>query len=41
MSSKVATIQVKVGGKSANKKYAKMYKKIFAKKNSGRKVIIK
>lgn len=31
-------VKVKVGGKKANKKYVKKYKKIFTKKNAGRKV---
>lgn len=39
---KVRTIKVKVSGKAAvNKKYVKKYKKIFTKKNSGRKVTVK
>ena len=38
--SKVKTIQIKVGKKSLNKKYLKKYKKIFTKKNAGRKVKI-
>ena len=39
--SKVRTIQVKIGKKSVNKKYVKKYKKIFTKKNAGRKVTVK
>ena len=35
--SKIRTIQVKVGKKSLNKKYVKKYKKIFTKKNAGKK----
>lgn len=36
--SKVKTIKVKVGKKKINKKFAKKYKKIFTKKNCGKKV---
>lgn len=36
--SKVKTIQVKVGSKKVNKSYVKKYKKIFTKKNAGKKV---
>ena len=39
--SKVKTVQVKVGNKKANKKFVKKYKKIFTKKNAGRKVTVK
>jgi hypothetical protein len=39
--SKVKTIKVKVGKKKANKKYVKKYKKIFTKKNAGKKVTVK
>ena len=38
--SKIKTIKVKVGKKKLNKKYVKEYKKIFTKKNAGRKVKI-
>ena len=37
--SKVKTVQVKVGKKKVNKKYVKKYKKIFTKKNAGKKVM--
>lgn len=40
-SSKVKTVQVKVGSKSQNKKYVKSYRKIFTKSNAGRKVKVK
>ena len=40
-SSKVKTLQVKVGSKKVNKKFVKTYKKIFTKKNAGRKVKVK
>lgn len=40
-SSKVKTVQVKVGKKSDNKKYVKAYKKIFTKANAGKKVKVK
>ncbi len=40
-SSKVKTVQVKVGKKKDNKKYVKSYKKIFTKKNAGVKVTVK
>ena len=40
-SSKVKTVQVKVGNKATNKKYVKTYKKIFTKANAGKKVIVK
>ena len=36
--SKIKTIQVKVGKKSVNRKYVKKYKKIFTRKNAGKKV---
>jgi len=36
--SKVRTVKVAVGSKKANKKYIKKYKKIFTKKNAGKKV---
>lgn len=39
--SKVKTVQVKVGKKSVNKKYVKKYKKVFTKKNAGRKITVK
>lgn len=39
--SAIKTIQVKVGKKSDNKKYVKLYKKIFTKANAGRKVTLK
>ena len=39
--SKVKTVKVKVGKKKLNKKYVKKYKKIFKKKNSGKKVTVK
>lgn len=39
--SKIKTVQVKVGKKSVNKTYVKKYKKIFTKKNAGRKVKVK
>lgn len=39
--SKIKTIIVKVGTKKENKRYVKIYKNIFAKKNSGRKVKVK
>ena len=39
--SKVKTVKVKVGKKKVNKKYAKKYKKIFTKKNAGKKVAVK
>ena len=39
--SKVKTIKVKVGKKKDNKKYVKKYKKIFTKKNAGKKVKIR
>lgn len=39
--SKVKTIRVKVGSKAQNKKYVKKYKKIFTRKNTGRKVKVK
>ena len=39
--SKIKTVQVKVGKKKDNKKYVKKYKKIFTKKNAGKKVKIK
>ena len=39
--SKVKTVQVKVGAKKSNKKCVKKYKKIFKKKNSGKKVKVK
>lgn len=39
--SKVKTIKVKVGKKKINKKYVKKYKKIFTKKNAGRKVKVR
>ena len=39
--SKIKTVQVKVGKKTVNKKYVKKYKKIFTKKNAGKKVKVK
>jgi len=39
--SKVKTVKVKVGSKKINKKYVKKYKKIFTKKNAGKKVTTK
>ena len=39
--SKVKTIKVKVGKAKENKKYIKIYKKIFNKKNAGKKVTVK
>ena len=39
--SNVKKIEVKVGSKKANKKIVKKYKKIFTKKNAGKKVTIK
>ena len=40
-SSKVKTIKVKVGKKKENRKYVKKYKKIFTKKNCGKKVRVR
>ncbi|MBQ6438584.1 MAG: leucine-rich repeat protein [Mogibacterium sp.] len=39
--SKIRTVQVKVGSRSANKKFVKSYKRIFTKKNAGKKVTVK
>ena len=39
--SKIKTVQVKVGNKKTNKKFVNSYKKIFTKKNAGRKVKVK
>ena len=39
--SKVKTVKVKVGKKKENKKYVKKYKKIFTRKNAGKKVRMK
>ena len=39
--SKIKTVKVSLGKKSVNKKYVKKYKKIFTKKNAGRKVSVK
>ena len=39
--SKVKTVQVKVGAKSQNKKFAKKYKKIFTKSVAGKKATVK
>lgn len=39
--SKIRTVKVKVGKKKVNKKYVKKYRKIFTKKNAGRKVTVK
>lgn len=40
-SSKIKTIQVKIGSKTVNKKFVKSYKKIFTKANAGKKVSVK
>ncbi|MCR5273585.1 MAG: hypothetical protein K6E13_11490 [Lachnospiraceae bacterium] len=40
-SSKIKTVQVKVGTTKLNKKYVKKYKKIFTKKNAGKSVTVK
>lgn len=37
-SSKITKVKVKVGKQKVNKKYVKKYKKIFTKKNAGKKV---
>ena len=39
--SKITTVKVKIGKAKVNKKYVKKYKKIFTKKNAGRKVTVK
>lgn len=39
--SKVRTVKVKVGKKKENKKFVKKYKKIFTKKNAGKKVSVR
>ena len=39
--SRIKTVKIKAGGKKINKKYVKKYRKIFTKKNAGRKVRIK
>jgi len=39
--SKVTTIKVQLGTKKLNKQYVKKYKKIFTKKNAGKKVTVK
>ena len=39
--SKVKTVKVKVGSKKVNKTYVKKYKKIFTKKNAGKKAKVK
>lgn len=39
--SKVRTVKVKVGKKKENREYVKKYRKIFTKKNAGRKVTVK
>ena len=39
--SKIKTVTVKVGKKSVNRKYVKKYKKIFTKKNAGKKVKVR
>ena len=39
--SKVKTVKVKVGKKKENKKFVKKYKKIFTKKNAGKKAAVK
>ena len=36
--SKITSIKVKAGSKKVNKEYVKKYKKIFTKKNAGKKV---
>ena len=40
-SSKVKTVQIKVGNKKANKTFLKKYKKYFTRANAGRKVTVK
>ena len=40
-SSKVKTVQVKVGSRMQNKKMVKTYKKVFTRKNCGKKVTVK
>ena len=40
-SSKIKTVQVKVGSKKQNKTYIKKYKKIFTKANAGKKINVK
>ena len=39
--SSITIVQVKIGGKKINTKYVKKYKKIFTKKNAGRRVTVK
>ena len=39
--SSVTTVRVKVGKAKLNKKYVKKYKKIFTKKNAGKKVKVR
>ncbi len=39
--SKVKTVKVKVGGKGLNKRFAKKYKRLFAKKVCGKRVAVK
>ena len=39
--SSVKTVKVQIGSKKVNRKYVKKYKKIFTKKNAGRKVKVK
>jgi hypothetical protein len=39
--SSVKTVQVKVGSRAQNRKYVRKYKKIFTKKNAGKKVTVK
>lgn len=39
--SKIRTVKIKVGKKKVNKKFIKKYKKIFTKKNSGKKTSLK
>ena len=39
--SKVKNIKVKIGCKKTNKTFVKKYKKIFTKKNAGKKVAVK
>ena len=38
--SKITTVKVKIGNAKVNKKYIKKYKKIFTKKNAGKKVTV-
>ena len=41
LGSKIKIVKVKVGKKAVNKKYIKRYRKIFTKKNAGKKVTVK